>query len=196
MADRNEKYKSGFSGSDIDAAVRAVIEKESEWDAKQDKLTGLPGQVVGFDAEGNPVPQSTNGLAGPQDPSGEQSPEGSGGATGGEVYSTEETRIGTWIDGKPLYRKIIYLELANTATTQNFQYDFSDIDKITSLKAIFRLPSGEFVQTNYFVSGTDLLAIYASPNQNKISVACGSPERSSTGYAFMEYTKTTDEATL
>lgn len=23
-----------------------------------------------------------------------------------EVYSTEETRIGTWIDGKPLYRKV------------------------------------------------------------------------------------------
>lgn len=24
----------------------------------------------------------------------------------GEVYSTEETRIGTWIDGKPLYRRV------------------------------------------------------------------------------------------
>lgn len=25
----------------------------------------------------------------------------------GEVYSTQETRIGTWIDGKPLYRKVL-----------------------------------------------------------------------------------------
>lgn len=24
-----------------------------------------------------------------------------------EIYSTEETRIGTWIDGKPLYRRVI-----------------------------------------------------------------------------------------
>lgn len=24
-----------------------------------------------------------------------------------DVYSTEETRIGTWIDGKPLYRKVV-----------------------------------------------------------------------------------------
>lgn len=26
---------------------------------------------------------------------------------GGEIYSMEETRIGTWIDGKPLYRKVV-----------------------------------------------------------------------------------------
>lgn len=28
-----------------------------------------------------------------------------GGTSTGEVYSTEEQRIGTWIDGKPLYQK-------------------------------------------------------------------------------------------
>lgn len=32
--------------------------------------------------------------------------EDSGGSSAGEVYSTEETRIGTWIDGKPLYQKV------------------------------------------------------------------------------------------
>ncbi len=31
----------------------------------------------------------------------------SGGSSEGEVYSTEETRIGTWIDGKPIYRKVL-----------------------------------------------------------------------------------------
>lgn len=31
----------------------------------------------------------------------------SGGSGAGEVYSTEETRIGTWIDGKPLYRRTV-----------------------------------------------------------------------------------------
>lgn len=30
----------------------------------------------------------------------------SGGGSSQEIYSTEETRIGTWIDGKPLYRKV------------------------------------------------------------------------------------------
>lgn len=39
--------------------------------------------------------------------SGSGSPDGGADLTAGEVYSTEETRIGTWIDGKPLYRKVI-----------------------------------------------------------------------------------------
>lgn len=30
---------------------------------------------------------------------------GGGGSGGREVYSTEETEVGTWIDGKPIYRK-------------------------------------------------------------------------------------------
>lgn len=51
-------------------------------EGKQDTLTGTAGQLVGFDAQGNAVAQNA-----------------------GEIYSTEETRIGTWIDGKPLYRK-------------------------------------------------------------------------------------------
>lgn len=40
---------------------------------------------------------------------------GSGTASSaGEVYSTEETRVGTWIDGKPLYRKVFTLVVTST----------------------------------------------------------------------------------
>lgn len=36
------------------------------------------------------------------------------GGSSEEVYSEEEVRIGTWIDGKPLYRKTLHLESART----------------------------------------------------------------------------------
>jgi len=39
-------------------------------DAKQDKLIGLPGQVVGFNAAGEAEPQSTSNLVGPPGPAG------------------------------------------------------------------------------------------------------------------------------
>lgn len=39
-------------------------------DSKQDKLTGSPGQVVGFNAAGEPEPQSTSNLVGPPGPAG------------------------------------------------------------------------------------------------------------------------------
>lgn len=37
-----------------------------------------------------------------------------GGGSSGEVYSTDETRIGTWIDGKPLYRRAFQITLPET----------------------------------------------------------------------------------
>lgn len=37
-----------------------------------------------------------------------------------EVYSTEEVKIGTWIDGKPLYRKVISSTLPKV-TTENVE---------------------------------------------------------------------------
>lgn len=45
---------------------------------------------------------------------------GGGSGSGGdnwEIYSTEERRIGIWIDGRPLYRKVINLTLPSTIGT-------------------------------------------------------------------------------
>lgn len=38
-----------------------------------------------------------------------------------DIYSTEEKRIGTWIDGKPLYRKTYVVSLENSATSVIFE---------------------------------------------------------------------------
>ena len=51
-------YNSIHTGPEIDEAIGAVRNKETTWDEKQDKLTGTPGQMVGFDSQGNAVAQS------------------------------------------------------------------------------------------------------------------------------------------
>lgn len=53
--DENIGYNGAYTGSQIDAAIGAVRNKETIWDGKQDKLTGVQGQVVGFDDEGDAV---------------------------------------------------------------------------------------------------------------------------------------------
>lgn len=53
--DENIGYNGAYSGAEIDAAIGAVKNKETTWDGKQDKLTGVQGQVVGFDDEGDAV---------------------------------------------------------------------------------------------------------------------------------------------
>lgn len=55
---------------------------------------------------------------------------GSGGGGASDVYSTEETAIGTWIDGKTIYRKVI--EVGKLASVSSGNYStvttiFSDV---------------------------------------------------------------------
>lgn len=60
-----------------------------------------------------------------------------GGGTGAEnVYSTEETVCGTWIDGKPIYRKVIIGETAVESSKGGYEFAdvaFLKIDKLISL---------------------------------------------------------------
>ena len=48
-------YNSAYKGSEIDAAVGAVKNKEAIWDNKQDELTGTEDQIVGFNSAGEAV---------------------------------------------------------------------------------------------------------------------------------------------
>ena len=48
-------YNSAYTGSQVDAAVGAVRQKETKWDNKQDELTGTEDQIVGFNSAGEAV---------------------------------------------------------------------------------------------------------------------------------------------
>ena len=49
------------------------------------------------------------------------------GDLGKEVYSTNETVIGTWIDGKPLYRKVIENVAVPSGSSWTTMIDLSDL---------------------------------------------------------------------
>lgn len=73
--------------------------------------------------------------------------DGAGGSSGGgsaEVYSTTETEIGTWIDGKAIYRRTFVVEgLANDLNYYYFDTD-GDIGEIVSINAVLKTASGVF----------------------------------------------------
>lgn len=48
-------HYSAFTGQEIDRSIGTVRKREKAWDAKQSKLIGSPGQLVGFDERGNAV---------------------------------------------------------------------------------------------------------------------------------------------
>lgn len=128
---------------------------------------------------------------------------GSGGGNPKEVYSTEETRIGTWIDGKPLYRKVFTSRFPSSMNSGQ-----SDVGKISNAETIVSLygfgPDGD-VENKYPLpsSGHDgyiELYAYRYPAAYTGIFIYTKLNVSSLGlqpfHVIVEYTKTTDQATV
>lgn len=82
---------------------------------------------------------------------------GGGGSGGGEVYSTEEIEVGTWIDGRTIYRKVINVGKLGTVSSGNYgliREDFSDVntDTIISMKALLGYSSTRLVVEGGFLN--------------------------------------------
>ena len=112
-----------------------------------------------------------------------------------EVYSTSEKVIGTWIDGKPIYRRVYEIGSMPNATTKNISTGYS-ADAITVIKiygfarynnlanrATVPIPN---VST---IAAEDVKAVISNGN---IAITTASDRSAATGYITLEYTKTTD----
>lgn len=103
------------------------------------------------------------------------------------VYSTTETKCGTWIGGEPIYRKVI--NFTNTST------DWQTIDTINNIDEIIRLngyvyDSGDN-KTAIPSYGNDSVQFYIDTSGN-IRKKSTSYYSNKTGMIILEYTKTTD----
>jgi len=121
-----------------------------------------------------------------------------------DLYLKNEIIIGTWINGKPIYRKVITFNPRTDALETSYAHGISNIDEIlpTSSCILYRT-SGNFVPLSmvYPDSSTNILAWSCGWQATKSSVVSwiGSTMRqqmdTSRGYgaiAILEYTKTTD----
>lgn len=114
------------------------------------------------------------------------------GSSNETVYSTEETRIGTWIDGKPLYRRIIPFE--NVAVKSGVPSD-AIIIKIGDF-GIDALINGRCEFKTDFNNTKCVSIALCEPASNTITIRTKnfitSNAYSATGSYILEYTKTTD----
>ena len=122
---------------------------------------------------------------------------GSGGEAGdtgadscGEVYSTEETRIGTWIDGKPIYRKVFAVSQANNGAV-NIVFNLGDIG--ASLSTVINLFGTGALSALATLTGSSYgpRPVFIEPTSNNVCFLTNYGI-SETVYIVIEYTKTTD----
>ena len=110
---------------------------------------------------------------------------------GGEVYSTLETRIGTWIDGKPIYRRVIETTIPNATGKWLPAERVDNVDKVIRLDTFVERADLTF-PGNF---GTHFYVGYLL-KESSIGVYIGSNQADYIGrpfYAIIEYTKPTSQ---
>ena len=114
------------------------------------------------------------------------------------VYSTAEQRIGTWIDGKPLYQKTVEINSIDMGETYAMSLGISNIDNImidmagsflykdSQSTAIWTLP-------NVHHNAVNIVGVWFSKDTGYVNFRIGSSSRGVvSGAITVRYTKTTN----
>jgi len=108
----------------------------------------------------------------------------------GQSYSTQETLTGgTWIDGKPIYRKVVDCGALPNNTAKTVNHNISNLGTVVKLAAYTSdgnewMPLPEYYSNAAIGMSIDATIVYLRPYSNRTSWT--------TTYAIIEYTKTTD----
>lgn len=107
-----------------------------------------------------------------------------------EKYSTTEQVIGTWIDGKPIYRKVINFGTLPNATTKEVAHNISSLGNVVNLYGVAN--NGDTYIPLPRSHSQSNVNIVLEMNKTKIIVNTGYNFSSYSAYITVEYTKTTD----
>lgn len=104
------------------------------------------------------------------------------------IYSEEETIIGRWIDGRPLYRKCIPIQ---NILKDTIIYTFPTPIDVNELSGIATNGLRATVPLQYLVNGAGLYC-YCSPNKMDVGIVTIGGFELVSGVVVVKYTKTTD----
>lgn len=115
----------------------------------------------------------------------------SGISGGSHTYSTDEQVVGTWIDGSPVYEKVVDLGALPNNTTKNVAHGISNLGLIISAVFVAKDTSGQYVFMPHVVANRDYIgyqvSVYAT--STNIVIEVGSNRSAYSGYAILRYTK-------
>ena len=110
---------------------------------------------------------------------------------GKEVYSTTEQVIGTWIDGKPIYRKVFNITSPQQSNTDYVDVSSLNIETLIHLYGYYNKTGIGKFSIPFTDSSTNYSVIFISYD-NKIRGRFGDASYVSDVKVIVEYTKTTD----
>lgn len=110
-----------------------------------------------------------------------------------KIYSEDETDTGKkWIDGKPIYRKVLVATNKGTATSITFPSTIENIDTTVSICGFIKATTGSFAGQQ-FITPRANQSIRVNTTTGVIEIYDrNSPVNADEVYLTVEYTKTTD----
>ena len=110
-----------------------------------------------------------------------------------ELFSTDEVKTNkVWIDGKPIYRKVVTQTFTNAESVNLINgFDISLIDNIISFYGSIKQPSGTITPISYSASEKDGAFVCMSRDKNSF-VLYAKAYGVGDVILIVEYTKTTD----
>lgn len=105
----------------------------------------------------------------------------------GDVYSTDERVVGTWIDGKPLYQKTFYIE----ASITTYATGLTNIDNIFIKKQQINV-SNNYIYESYYYDSKEFAYACVKNDGSEIVIVKSSQVVLTGSYITLQYTKTTD----
>ena len=121
------------------------------------------------------------------------------GNLGKEVYSTDETAIGKWIDGKTIYRKCIVNNGSFSEPGTVLPVDLSNVDRIIEFHGTGTFNTGHEFNINfsngYSPGSSYRFGAYRSLTDNTLNIIFKTgqaPQSMTKTFVFMDYTKKTE----
>ena len=112
------------------------------------------------------------------------------------TYSSSETFVGYWTDGKPIYRKVIDFGTLPNNTTKNVAHNISNLKSVVKLEGIATFTSGG-VQgwmslPLQYVGSNSNYNVQLTANATNVIIQANTDRSSYSATIYIEYTKTTD----
>ncbi len=109
------------------------------------------------------------------------------------IYSTDEQVVGKWIDGKPLYRKVVTVNAPSQANNSEIIYSLESGCNIRKIDGFIITKTKNKYNINTYFTTSDFIYAYIHNDNRTIYMKIGNTAYiGSTVTLILEYTKTTD----
>ena len=109
-----------------------------------------------------------------------------------DIYSTNETVIGTWIDGKPLYRKSFNYTVTTGDSIIVADLSSLNIDTVCYMYGTFKDGNSLIESIPFYLHSQYTIAPFYKLADKSLRLTVNISNLTGTGVVIIEYTKTTD----